>query len=176
MSKSNVVELGAEFDSLFQLHHDAVYRYCQRRLGTLDAEDAAAEVFTVAWRRLKEARADNNRAWLIAIAYRVIGNHYRSRRRRRGLVARLAGVAYEPLVETLLEFEILHRALAELRPTDRELLQLSSWDGLTRIEIAHVLGIKENAVDQRLHRARSRLKARIDSLNTGSPETKEAPA
>ncbi|MCA1736892.1 MAG: hypothetical protein LC739_12550 [Actinobacteria bacterium] len=103
MSKSNVVELGAEFDSLFQLHHDAVYRYCLRRLRTLDAEDAAAEVFTVAWRRLKEARADNNRAWLFAIAYRVIGNHYRSRRRRRGLVARLAGVAYEPLAEPPVE-------------------------------------------------------------------------
>jgi DNA-directed RNA polymerase specialized sigma24 family protein len=39
---------------------------------------------------------------------------------------------------------------------------------LTRAEIAHVLGIKENAVDQRLHRARARLKARYDQLGTTS--------
>ncbi len=41
-------------------------------------------------------------------------------------------------------------ALDGLSRTDQELLRLSSWDGLTRAEIAHVLGIKENAVDQRL--------------------------
>jgi DNA-directed RNA polymerase specialized sigma24 family protein len=52
---------------------------------------------------------------------------------------------------------------------------LSAWDGLTRTEIAVVLGIHENAVDQRLHRARTRLKSRLDRLSTDSsrPETTE---
>ena len=65
-------------------------------------------------------------------------------------------------------------ALNRLSPADRELLRLSSWDGLTRSDIAYVLGIKENAVDQRLHRARSRLKRRFDLLNNASPSPTEA--
>jgi RNA polymerase sigma-70 factor (ECF subfamily) len=76
------------------------------------------------------------------------------------------------------DVESLLMALEELSPADRELLRLSSWDGLTRGEIAYVLGIKENAVDQRLHRARARLKTRIDRLNheSSSQEPKEASA
>ena len=35
-------------------------------------------------------------------------------------------------------------------------------------EIASVLGIKENAVDQRLHRARRSIEARLDRLGPGS--------
>ena len=48
---------------------------------------------------------------------------------------------------------------------DRELIRLSSWDGLSRGEIAQVLGINENAVDQRLYRARTRLKSRMALLD-----------
>jgi RNA polymerase sigma-70 factor (ECF subfamily) len=57
-------------------------------------------------------------------------------------------------------------------------LRLSSWDGLTRSEIAQVLGINDNAVDQRLHRARSRLKVRFDRLNNAptQAEPEEASA
>jgi DNA-directed RNA polymerase specialized sigma24 family protein len=36
------------FDALFESHYDSVVRYCLRRLGPADAEDAAAEVFAVA--------------------------------------------------------------------------------------------------------------------------------
>ena len=36
-----------KFDSLFADHYLAVYRYCLRRLGPADSEDAAAEVFAV---------------------------------------------------------------------------------------------------------------------------------
>ena len=45
----------ARFDRLFDLHHDAVQVYCLRRLPTDDVNDAVAEVFLVAWRRIDEA-------------------------------------------------------------------------------------------------------------------------
>jgi DNA-directed RNA polymerase specialized sigma24 family protein len=44
---------------------------------------------------------------------------------------------------------------------------------LTRGEIAMVLGIKENAVDQRLHRARARLKSRMARFDTSDPRAEE---
>jgi RNA polymerase sigma-70 factor (ECF subfamily) len=52
-------------------------------------------------------------------------------------------------------------ALASLRPIDQELLRMVAWDGMTRTEMASVLGIRENAVDQRLFRARTRLRHKL---------------
>ena len=124
---------------------------------------------------------ERSRAWLFGVAYRVVGNQYRSRRRRISLTSRLAAlgtgrgrVVVEP--SPVGEVEMLLLALDGLSPTDRELLQMLSGDGLTRSEIGHVLGIKENAVDQRLHRARSRLKRCFDLLNivASHPEAEEA--
>ena len=171
------------FDALFKEHHGAIYRYCLRRLGRSDAEDAAADVFAVAWRRLdKMPTGERSRAWLFGVAYRVVGNQYRSRRRRSRLWTRLAdlGTGHDPTridPSSGREVEFVHLALDQLSLADRELLRLSSWDGLMRSEIAYVLDIKENAVDQRLHRARSRLKRRFDLLNNAqSPtEAEEAP-
>ncbi len=189
MSRSNAVEHatdpGLRFDPLFHAHYDAIYRYCVRRLGRSDAEDAAADVFAVAWRRLDEMPpGDRGRAWLFGVAHRVVGNQYRSRRRRTGLSALLQsmekseGEVAEIEPTTSGDVELLLMALDELSYADRELLRLSSWDGLTRGEIAYVLGVKENAVDQRLHRARTRLKTRFDRLHheSSSQKPKEASA
>jgi RNA polymerase sigma-70 factor (ECF subfamily) len=64
-----------------------------------------------------------------------------------------------------------------LSRSDQELLRLSAWDGLGRAEIASVLGIKENAVDQRLFRARARLRARFEQVAAASLDVthEEAP-
>jgi RNA polymerase sigma-70 factor, ECF subfamily len=173
------------FDRLFAAHHTDIYRYCIRRLGRFDADDATAEVFAVVWRRLDTLPSDGyERAWLYSIAYRVIGNQYRSRRRGQSLAARLrsnethAAGSSDVDVSPPDEVERLMHALEDLSPTDAELLRLSSWEDLSRAEIASVLRIKENAVDQRLHRARARLRARIERLEQGrsSIEPKEASA
>jgi len=168
VSRDNAAEVDRDstgaFDSLFKSHHDAVLRYCVRRLGPSDAEDAAAEVFAVAWRRLDEVpTGEPARAWLIGVAYKVVGNRYRSRRRTTRLRERLQSETPEP-ADSDVEVQSIHLAMDELSPTDRELIRLSSWDGLSRSEIAQVLGIRVNAVDQRLHRARTRLKTHFDRL------------
>ncbi|HEU5112863.1 MAG TPA: sigma-70 family RNA polymerase sigma factor [Acidimicrobiia bacterium] len=185
MSERNALELtespGIRFDHLFEANYNAIYRYCARRLGRSDAEDAAAEVFTVAWRRLDDMPdGDAMRAWLFGVAHRVVGGQYRSRERRSRLAVRLEQASDSNPVdfEPPGDIDALLTALHGLSRTDQELLRLSSWDGLTRNEIAQVLGIKENAVDQRLHRARNRLKVRFDRLSNeaASLSHKEAPA
>lgn len=156
------------FDLFFESHYDSVYRYCLRRLGAADAEDAAAEVFAIAWRRIDQLPAlQVERAWLLGVAYRVVGNHFRGRMRLTRLVGRVefASSRADP-VDSELEgdYRLLHLALQGLRPVDRELLRLASWDALTRGEIAEVMGINVNAVDQRLFRARVRMKNRLERL------------
>jgi len=94
VSKGTAVDASTDpairFDRLFDDHYRAVYRYCVRRVGIADAEDATADVFAVAWRRLDEMPEDaSTRAWLYGVAYRVVGNQYRTRLRNLRLIARL---------------------------------------------------------------------------------------
>jgi RNA polymerase sigma-70 factor, ECF subfamily len=176
VSNRNAVELtenpGIRFDRLFDSTYNAIFRYCVRRLGPTDAEDAAADVFAVAWRRIEDMpEGDARKAWLFGVAHRVVGSQYRSRQRRNRLSARLEQTTPQgPGTSSDIEFDELLTALDQLSKTDQELLRLSSWDGLDRTEIASVLGIKENAVDQRLHRARARLRARLDRIGPGSSQ------
>lgn len=60
--------------------------------------------------------------------------------------------------------EDLRVAIAALSPDDQEILQMH-WDkGLDDSEIAAGLGINQNAVRQRRHRAHQRLKRRLNSM------------
>jgi RNA polymerase sigma-70 factor (ECF subfamily) len=162
-----------DFDPLFDAHYAEIYRYCLRRLGPADADDATAEVFAVAWRRLGDIHSVTSpRAWLFGIAYKVVGNQYRGARRREGLLRRLARNEPDPGQDS--PDPLVLKALSQLSSADQELLRLSVWDGLDRSEVARVLGIKENAVDQRLHRARARLKDRYERMTVSPVESQEA--
>jgi RNA polymerase sigma factor (sigma-70 family) len=173
VAKRSTGDSPCSFDSLFETHHLAIYRYCVRRLGVADAQDAAAEVFAVAWRRIGDVPdGEGSRAWLYSVARRVVSNQYRGRVRRSNLSRRLEGAVRSsheisgksPGGDP--DFEMLYKALGQLSSTDRELLTLSYWDALTRTEIALVLQISENAVDQRLFRARKRLEKKLGRIGT----------
>ncbi|HYZ78383.1 MAG TPA: RNA polymerase sigma factor [Gaiellaceae bacterium] len=80
------------FEGLFAAHGSDIVAYCAWRAGsTSDAQDAVAEVFLTAWRRLDDLPdGEAARVWLYATARRVIANQRRSSRRRRALQERLA--------------------------------------------------------------------------------------
>lgn len=171
------------FNDLFDRHHADVFRYCARRLNPADAEDTAAEVFVVAWRRLDQVPAtDLAKAWLLAVAHRVVGNQYRGRARRVRLSARLGGLppespeTAEATVVRREEEEALRHALLALREADRELLRLVSWDGLSHREVGTVLGIREDTVSKRVSRAQSRLRAAYGHLYPSSSSSSSTEA
>ena len=47
------VNIEARFTSMFERHYNEVLAYCARRSTRSDADDIAAEVFAVAWRRIE---------------------------------------------------------------------------------------------------------------------------
>jgi RNA polymerase sigma factor (sigma-70 family) len=167
------------FDALFQEHSGAVVSYCTWRAGSpADAQDAAAEVFLIAWRRLDKVPTDDSaRLWLYATARRVMANQRRARRRGLALQERLAGEAEAaPVVTASPDGEQdghVHEALRSLGPRDREVLLLAEWEGLTPAEIANVVGCLTVTARGRLHRARRRFRAAFEELlaTPGANET-----
>jgi RNA polymerase sigma-70 factor (ECF subfamily) len=159
------------FDALYRSHHREILAYCLRRLPPSDAEDAAAEVFAVAWRRIDKV-PDGERAiaWLYGAAHRVLANQWRSRRRRHRLMRRLVGLATVPSItpeaQVVMrqEHEMLLTALDRLRWCDQDILRLAVWEKIPYRAIGEALGVGEAAVGQRVARARRRLAAELRSV------------
>ncbi|MBC7462026.1 MAG: RNA polymerase sigma factor [Thermoleophilia bacterium] len=145
----------------------------------LDIEDLAARCLEIAWRR----RADITDVagftpWLLTIAANVAHNGRRSSRRMARLRTRIAGLresqsphhaAHAELVDS--EPGPATRALATLNAGDREVLVLHAWEDLGSNAIAQVLDISRSAAAQRLHRARTRLHAALERLDSTGEST-----
>jgi RNA polymerase sigma factor (sigma-70 family) len=160
------------FDTLFAAYGSDVVAYCGWRAATAsDAQDATAEVFLTAWRRLDDVpEGDAARVWLYATARRVLANQRRSSRRRVALNERLALEAESaPQESPALDPEeaLVHEALARLGSRDREVLLLAEWEGLSPAEIARVLGCLTVTARGKLHRARRRFRAVFEELLAG---------
>ena len=155
------------FDTLFASYGPDIVSYCRWRAGShADAEDAVADVFLTAWRRLDDLPGgDAARMWLYATARRVIANQRRSRRRRTALHERLTEHAV-PVDESPPggEEQLVHEALRAIGPRDREVLLLAEWEGLSPAEIARVLGCLTVTARGRLHRARRRFRTAFEEL------------
>jgi RNA polymerase sigma factor (sigma-70 family) len=171
------------FDRLFADYGGDIVAYCGWRAGSPhDAQDAVADVFLTAWRRLDELpEGDAARVWLYATARRVIANHRRSSRRRAALQERLALEAAPPSQDAIpfdRREELVHEALHRLGPRDREVLLLAEWEGLSPTQIASVLACPTVTTRGRLHRARRRFRAVFEELraaDAAEPSRRDVP-
>lgn len=149
------------FRRIFDCHHSRVLRYALRRCTTpAAADDVAAEVFLVVWRRLDEVPADSL-PWLYSAARAVAANHRRGARRHEALIARAQSEAEVAAQGTTPGDGALLAGLARLPEADREVLLLVAWEGLDRRGAASALGCSVPALAARLHRARRRLASEL---------------
>jgi RNA polymerase sigma-70 factor (ECF subfamily) len=165
-------------EELFAQHADTVYRYCRLRLEAQDAHDAVSEVFVVALRRAEEIPPAQV-AWLLGVARRVIANMARSQRRYWALAQRLGfepGRVAPDVAESVLASDAAYRALARLRPADREILLLALAGPLTQADLGLALGCSAKAAGVRLSRARARLDQAVARLDGPVPVPAPAPA
>jgi RNA polymerase sigma factor (sigma-70 family) len=148
----------ARFRAVFA-HLGAVTAYARRR-GSVDAEALAAEVMTIAWRRLERVPRDDARPWLYATARNLLLEE--ARKRARSTSAReQEGVAPPPELTQL--DGALRSALLSLSPLDREALLLIAWEDLTPAQAAKALGVNGTAFRVRLLRARRRLQRQLEA-------------
>jgi RNA polymerase sigma-70 factor (ECF subfamily) len=142
-------------------HLGAVTAYAARR-GSRDPEGVAAEVMTIAWRRLPVVPADDPLPWLYGTARNVVYSEARSRRRT---APDEITTASAPEVRSL-DADV-DAALRTLRDSDREALLLVAWEDLTPAQAAAALGITPTAFRVRLYRARKRLQAALAKTRPG---------
>lgn len=156
------------FDQLFEAWSPDIVAYCGWRAASDgDGQDAAAEVFLTAWRRLDDVpEGDGARIWLYATARRVLANQRRSGRRRHALHERLAFEASSTRADAqpAREGGLVHEALGRLGSRDREVLLLAEWEGLSPAQIASVVGCLSVTARGRLHRARRRFRTAYEEL------------
>jgi RNA polymerase sigma-70 factor (ECF subfamily) len=147
-------------------HLGAVAAYARRR-GSRDADAVAAEVMTIAWRRLSDVPRDDPRPWLYAIARNLVqADARRSARAAAHGAGEPGDLAPPPEIPKL--DPALAEAVRSLSRLDREALLLVAWEDLTPTQAARSLGINATAFRVRLLRARRHLRARLDEASNGS--------
>lgn len=175
------MDADSRFTELYELYHQHVLAYALRRTEPEAAHEAMNETFIVAWRRI-DAVPERPLPWLLVTARNIMSDQARRGRRQDALLAEIARcteqvhhVGTEALV---LERITVLTALATLGHQDREALMLTVWDGLSHRDAARIAGCSMAAFAVRLHRARRRLAAEMDRLDTAaeSPLDEAQPA
>lgn len=137
---------------------------------THDAEDLVQDTMLRAYRSIDRFDGRHPRAWLLTIMRNAEIN--RHRRQRPSLLTEAqqslpdpvadAGATAESKVIDLTFDAAVEDAFEHLSPDFREVIELVDIGGLTYAEAAEVAGIPEGTVMSRLHRARGRVRARLE--------------
>jgi RNA polymerase sigma-70 factor (ECF subfamily) len=135
-----------------------------------DAEDLVQDTLIRAFRAIDRFDGLHARAWLLTI---LRNTHINRNRRQRpellrdpdGASRHFTEVASAELTDASVDqgFDAeIERALAELDEPFRRVIQLVDVEGLSYAEAAEALGVPAGTVMSRLHRARGRIRDRLD--------------
>jgi RNA polymerase sigma-70 factor (ECF subfamily) len=156
------------FELLYRRYVRPLFGLALRRLGDRGhAEDAVQEAFAAIWRSASTYRPERGAAggWLYTVARNAIVD----RLRRNGLAtdAELPElVSSEPgppdrAEDSYVSWRV-HRALEELQPREREVVELAYWSGMSQSEVADYLGLPLGTVKTRTRSGLARLASLLE--------------
>jgi RNA polymerase sigma-70 factor, ECF subfamily len=153
-----------EMEEMFRQHQRALYAFFLRVVGNRhDAEELTQETFLRACTAALRFRGDASaRTWLFGIARHVL-----MEASRKGLFAGERRVEQEDVVSKEPDSDSrldLERAFATLELADRETLMLVDFLGFSPSEAAALTSIEGSTFRMRLHRARRRLRDKLEVL------------
>lgn len=155
-------------EELYERHSAWLFARLTRRCNDPEVVvDVVQDTFMALWKDARRFRGDSEVAgWLWGIAFRRMVSRLRSRKDVVLLPdwdARDLGRVPAAEDEVLLgvEYGDLAGALRRLSPEFRSVVQAVVLDGLTTREAGRLLGVRENTVKTRLHRAKAQLRASL---------------
>src|SRR5436305_2357797 len=143
------------FEVLYGRYVRPVFSLALRKLGDRGhAEDAVQEAFAAVWRSASTYRPERGAAggWLYTVARNAIVD--RLRRNGPTVDAELPELeSVEPgpperAEDSYVSWRV-HRALEELVPREREVIELAYWSGMSQSEVAEYLGLPLGTVKTR---------------------------
>ncbi len=173
---------GIKFEDIYREYRSRIYRYLVRMVGEYEAEDLTQEVFVKAGKSLHSFKGSSQvSTWLFRIATNTALDRLRSTIYKKetensvGLESiGAAGEDRNALVkgrskapdDLLIRKEMSDcvRSIVDSLPEDdRMVIVLSETEGFSDQEIATILGLKVGTIRVRLHRARAKLKEKLES-------------
>ena len=157
----------AAFGALYDRYVDRIFSYARRLMqDEAAAQDITAVTFEKALQHILQRgwQGDNFAAWL----YRIARNEAISRLRRQKWLSPRHWFgstelrATETAVQNRQTNQAIHRALARLRPKDRDIIILRYLEDLSSEAVAEILACSTDNVYLRLHRALARLRAEME--------------
>ena len=150
------------FEAHYHRYVRSVYGIALRRLRDRQrAEDAVQETFAAVWRSAASYRPERGPAapWLYAVARNAIVDRLRARNEPPMEAPDLASSVPGPAEHAEASFVAwrVHRALEELPPKEREVVELAYWSGMSQSEVADYLHIPLGTVKTRTRSGLARL-------------------
>jgi RNA polymerase sigma-70 factor (ECF subfamily) len=150
------------FEVLYSRYSRPVFGLALRRLGDRGrAEDAVQETFASIWRAARTYKPERGPGgpWLYAVARNAIVDRSRARSETPVETPEEESLADGPPDQAEANWITwrVHRALEELSPNERSVIELAYWSGLSQSEVAEYLGIPLGTVKTRTRAALARL-------------------
>lgn len=170
---------GGALNDLLEIYQERVYRLAYRMLGNEeDAKDAVQEILLRLSSSIVNFRGTAKfSTWTYRVAYNTCVDVQRRRKQWFTLIPfeELSAEAIrlvpsgstmstdpDALCEERFREKLLNQALATLSESQRVVLWLRDWEGLSNKEVATVFGISEGTLKARLHRARGALRRTLE--------------
>jgi RNA polymerase sigma-70 factor (ECF subfamily) len=150
------------FEVLYRRYSRPVFGLALRRLGDRGrAEDAVQETFASIWRAARTYKPERGPGgpWLYAVARNAIVDRSRARSETPVETPEEESLGAGPPEQAEANWIAwrVHRALEELSPNERSVIELAYWSGLSQSEVAEYLGIPLGTVKTRTRAALARL-------------------
>lgn len=175
------------YSAFFRRHVEPITRYSVRRCANPDdVADLVGETFLVALQAAHRYRPETDTAlpWLFGIARRLLAKQRRKYVGTRRLEVKVSNAfpaftaseedSVAAAIDAARQAPALEEAMSRLTRSEREVLELVAYDGLSPSEAAVTLDITPNAARLRLSRARKAVRNHLDSTTVVGAAHEEA--
>jgi RNA polymerase sigma-70 factor (ECF subfamily) len=169
------------FEVLVDRHGEHVFRIVGRRVPREDVDETSHDVFVRAWSSLPSYRGESPfEHWLSKIAVRTCHDYWRGRYRSKeaplsslgedhtdwleNTMARESGASFDSGESRMMARDLMMRALAQLSPADRAVIELVHLEERPVKEAADMLGWSTANVKVRAHRSRKKLRKILEKM------------